>query len=61
LHNKRSCSNCAKQQQANQQTEQKEPETLKTAEPLPTPGMEEKVNVPASELEPPVASESAGQ
>jgi Tfp pilus assembly protein PilF len=28
--------------------------TLKTAEPLPTVGQEEKVNVPASEMEPPV-------
>jgi len=37
-----------------QQTEQKEPETLKTAEPVPTMGEEERVNVPAEELNPPV-------
>jgi tetratricopeptide (TPR) repeat protein len=42
-----------KQQQA-QQAEQKQPETLKTPEPLPTVGEEEKVNVPAEELQPPV-------
>ncbi|MDD4027275.1 MAG: hypothetical protein PHO75_03770 [Candidatus Shapirobacteria bacterium] len=36
-----------------QQTEQKEPETLKTAEPVPTMGEEERVNVPAGELNPP--------
>ncbi|MFA6369088.1 MAG: hypothetical protein WCX20_01785 [Candidatus Shapirobacteria bacterium] len=43
------------QQQAQQQVEQKQPETLKTPEPLPTVGEEERVNVPAEELEPPVA------
>jgi Tfp pilus assembly protein PilF len=36
-----------------QQAEQKQPETLKTAEPIPTVGAEEKVNVPADQLQPP--------
>lgn len=44
-----------KQQQAQQTAEQKQPETLKTAEPLPTVGEEEKVNVPAEQMQPPVA------
>lgn len=42
-----------KQQSQQQQLEQKEPETLRTPEPLPTIGQEERVNVPAEELEPP--------
>jgi tetratricopeptide (TPR) repeat protein len=37
-----------------QQAQQKEPETLTTPQPLPTVGAEEKVNVPAGELQPPV-------
>lgn len=41
------------QQAAQQQAEKKQPETLKTPEPLPTMGTEEKVNVPAEQLEPP--------
>ena len=42
-----------KQQQAAQQAQQKQPETLKTAEPNPVVSEEEKVNVPASEMMPP--------
>lgn len=42
------------QQQTN--TEEKQPESLTVPEPLPTVGEEEKVNVPAEELEPPVVS-----
>jgi len=43
-----------KQAQAQQQQQQqKQPETLKTPEPLPTIGVEEEVNIPASDLEPP--------
>lgn len=43
-----------KQQQAQQQpTKPMKTETLRTADPLPTMGAEEKVNVPAEELEPP--------
>ncbi len=41
-----------KQQQAQQQVEPLKSETLKTAEPLPTMGAEEKVDVPQEELEP---------
>ena len=46
----------AAQQQA---AEQKEPETLKAPEPLPTVGDEEQVNVPAEGLEPPEAEVTA--
>jgi Tfp pilus assembly protein PilF len=46
-----------KKQQAQQTQEQpKQPETLKTPEPLPTAGKEEKVNVPAADLQPPSVS-----
>ena len=41
-----------KQQAEQQQTEPMKTETLKTAQPLPTMGAEEKVNVPAEQLEP---------
>ncbi|MFA4826638.1 MAG: tetratricopeptide repeat protein [Candidatus Shapirobacteria bacterium] len=41
-----------KQQAAAEAAKPKTPETLKTAEPLPT-GIEEKINMPAAELEPP--------
>jgi len=40
-------------EQQTQESDQKEPETLKTAQPLPTPGNEEKVDLPAGDLEPP--------
>jgi Tfp pilus assembly protein PilF len=43
-----------KQNQVPVETQEVEPETLKTPEPLPTVGEEEKVNVSAEELEPPV-------
>jgi len=43
-----------KQQADAQAVAPKQPETLKTPEPLPTVGAEEKVNVPASEMKPPV-------
>jgi len=43
-----------KQQQAQQQLEQKQPETLKTPQPLPIMGEEERVNIPAEDLQPPV-------
>lgn len=46
----------AKAKAAEGSNKPKEPETLKTAEPLPTVGQEEKVNVPAEELQPPVTS-----
>lgn len=45
-----------KQQIQQQQQQPKQPETLKTPEPLPTAGKEERVNVPAEDLEPPVVS-----
>lgn len=43
----------ALKQQAASQAAAKQAETLKTAEPLPTVGPEEKVNVPADQLQPP--------
>ena len=47
-----------KQQQAQQQqTEPMKTETLKTAQPLPTMGVEEKINVPAEQLEPKITVE----
>lgn len=49
-----------RQQQQVAAQQQKAPETLKTPEPLPTAGQEEKVNVPASELEPPKVTPTVG-
>lgn len=43
----------AQRQQAASQEAARQAETLRTAEPLPTVGLEEKVNVPANELQPP--------
>ncbi len=41
------------QQQQQQQSQQKQPETLKTPDAIPTMGQEQKVNVSASDLQPP--------
>lgn len=41
------------QKQQEEAAKEKKPETLKTADPIPTMGEEEKVNVPASDLQPP--------
>jgi len=54
---KKELDEAVKQQQEmlkQQQAEQKQPETLKTPEPLPTVNPEEKVDVSSEELEPPV-------
>jgi tetratricopeptide (TPR) repeat protein len=48
-----------KQQQEAQASTPKQPETLKTPEPLPTVGEEERVDVPAEQLQPPVVEPTA--